>query len=37
MKKIIFISPKYIESKKLRVAVYCRVNTLGMVQKYSFD
>ena len=37
MKKIIFIPSKPIENKKIRVAVYCRVSTLGMAQRRSID
>ena len=35
--KIIFIQPKSLEHEKLRVAVYCRVSTLSIVQRCSLD
>ncbi|HEY0222652.1 MAG TPA: recombinase family protein [Lactovum miscens] len=37
MKKIIVIPPKPPESKKLKVAAYCRVSTLSPTQKRSLD
>lgn len=37
MKKIIFIPPKCIEYKKLRVAAYCRVSTLNKTQRNSLQ
>jgi site-specific DNA recombinase len=37
MKKIIFIPPKYLEYKKLRVAAYCRVSTLNKIQRNSLQ
>lgn len=37
MKKIIFIPPKPPEYKKLKVAAYCRVSTLGPTQRRSLE
>lgn len=37
MKKIIVIQPKFPGHKKLRVAAYCRVSTLSLVQRRSLD
>ena len=37
MKKIIFIPPKSLEHKKLRVAAYCRVSTLNKPQRNSLQ
>ncbi|MCK9217478.1 MAG: recombinase family protein [Firmicutes bacterium] len=37
MKKIIFIPPKSLEYKKLRVAAYCRVSTLNKIQRNSLQ
>lgn len=37
MKKIIFIPPKPSEHKKLKVAAYCRVSTLGPSQRRSLE
>lgn len=37
MKKIIVIPPTPIEFKKLQVAAYCRVSTLGHAQRRSLD
>lgn len=37
MKKIIFMPPKFLEYKKLKVAVYCRVSTLNKIQRNSLQ
>jgi site-specific DNA recombinase len=37
MKKIIFIPPKPLEHKKLKVAAYCRVSTLAPAQRRSLE
>lgn len=37
MKKIIVIPPKLLETKKLKVAVYCRVSTLSPTQRHSIE
>ncbi|MDF2523312.1 MAG: hypothetical protein K0R31_953 [Clostridiales bacterium] len=37
MKKIIVIPPKPQEPKKLKIAAYCRVSTLSLIQKCSLD
>lgn len=37
MKKVIFISPRLPEYKKIKVAAYCRVSALNKVQKDSLE
>ncbi|MDF2987447.1 MAG: invertase [Eubacterium sp.] len=37
MKKIRYIPAKTIESRKLRVAAYCRVSTSGPIQMCSLE
>ena len=37
MKKITFIPAKPPEYKKIKVAAYCRVSTLGKIQRESLD